>query len=545
MTPASEAGRHSKGGAVAQDHVGLFDTPPTRRQVRFSVAIISLLFAILLVLLALPSYQLREINLIVPVIDAILLMSDLIIATLLYAQASIFRSRALTVLASGFVFIATLLVAHILTYPGGFAPDGLLGAEFDTAGWIFLYRRAALPIIVILYVFLRRGEQSVPPPEPKPSLFIAWGAIAGVALAVAVTALTITQHNLLPPLFIDRFHIDRATLVAANSVLIGLVLAAMACLFWQRKSVLDLWLLVALSAWLMQLPLSLGHWGRFTLSYYAQFALMPTSNLILMFALIAESGRLYTRLALATAARMRERDALLMTMSATAAMFSHEIGQPLTAVTTNAKAGLNYLTRPRPDVSKAIEALHASLDAGKLTVGVIRSLRAMAAKEPGRFTEFDLNAVVREAADLLDRELVTAKVSLKLDLDETVPPVQADRVQVQQVLVNLLVNAIESIGETRSRTRRITIRSAPVDDRAVLLEVSDTGRGIAPEDLERIFETFVTTKATGTGLGLPISRILAEEQGGRLWAVPGNGRSGATFHLQLPYSHGAPTGHAS
>src|SRR6478735_44379 len=146
--------------AVSQEHVGLFDTPPTHRQTRFSLAMVGLLFVALVVLLALPNYQLREVNLVVPVIDAILLMSDLITATLLFAQASIFRSRALTVLASGFVFIAALLVAHMLTYPGGFAPDGLLGAEFDTAGWIFLLRRAALPIIVILYVLMRRAERS-------------------------------------------------------------------------------------------------------------------------------------------------------------------------------------------------------------------------------------------------------------------------------------------------------------------------------------------------------------------------------------------------
>lgn len=525
---------------MQQDHVGLFDTPPTRRQVQFSLAMVGVLFVTLILVLSLPNIQLREINSVVPVIDAILLVSDLITATLLYAQAMIVRSRALTVLASGFVVMAILLVTHVLTFPGGFTPDGLLGAEFSTAGWIYLSRRAVLPLTVILYVILRRQENSQPPFEPRPSLSIAHGATAGVALAIGVTALATAGHDLLPTLFVDRLHMHRTTLVATNTVLIGLVVAAMAALWWQRKSVLDLWLLVALSAWLLQLPMSFRDWTRFSFSYYAQFALMPISNMILMFALVTESSRLYLRLTLSTAARKRERDTTLMTMNAMAATFSHEIGQPLTAVTTNAKAGLNFLTRPKPDLEKAIQALRASLDAGKLTVDVIKSLRAMAAKEPGRFTEFDVNEVVRQAADLLEREMATAKVTLKLELSETLPPVQADQIQVQQVLVNLLMNAIESISETRSRTRRITVRSAPLDGRAVLIEVSDTGSGIAAENLERVFETFVTTKATGTGLGLPISRILAEEQGGRLWASSGNGRAGATFHLQLPYSSDAP-----
>jgi len=317
-------------------------------------------------------------------------------------------------------------------------------------------------------------------------------------------------------------------------VLIALVLAAMAALTWQRKSVLDLWLLVALTACLLQLPLSLHNWGRFTLGYYAQFAVMPASNLILMLALLIESSHLYARLALSTAARRRERDALVTSMDALAAAFSHEIGQPLTAVTTNAKASFNYLTRSRPDVPKAIDALGAALDAGKDTVGVLKSLRAMVAREPTTFTEFSLNDVVRHVAELLDRELTSAKVSLDLQLDDTLAQIQADRVQVQQVLTNLLVNAIEAVCDTRGDIRRVIVRSAPVDDRAVLVEVTDTGRGIPPEESERIFESFVTTKPTGTGLGLSISRILAQEQGGHLWAAPANGHGGATFCLQLP-----------
>jgi C4-dicarboxylate-specific signal transduction histidine kinase len=122
-----------------------------------------------------------------------------------------------------------------------------------------------------------------------------------------------------------------------------------------------------------------------------------------------------------------------MSMDAMAATFAHEIGQPFTAVTTNAKAGLNYLARRTPDVDKAIDALRASLDAGKLTSSVIKSLRAMVATERGTITEFCSNDLVRQTAQLLRRELDAAQVSLELELDDTVPPVHADRVQVQLV----------------------------------------------------------------------------------------------------------------
>ena len=163
----------------------------------------------------------------------------------------------------------------------------------------------------------------------------------------------------------------------------------------------------------------------------------------------------------------------------------------------------------------------------------------MFAKGPGAATEFSLNDLVRETASLLDRELAGAKVSLELALDETLPPILADRVQIQRVLVNLFTNAIESLGATRGRPRRIAIRSMPMDGQDVLLEVSDTGTGIAPEEMEHIFDPFFTTKATGTGLGLSLCRTIVEEHGGRLWASRGE-EHGATFHLQLPRS-GLPT----
>jgi len=145
---------------------------------------------------------------------------------------------------------------------------------------------------------------------------------------------------------------------------------------------------------------------------------------------------------------------------------------------------------------------------------------------------------------LLDRELAGHKVSLELELDEDLPPTSGSRVQIQRVLINLLTNAIESLGPTRGRSelmtrdrpRRIAIRSMPLDGKNVLVEISDTGVGIPPEKMPRIFDAFFTTKSTGTGLGLSLCRTIVEEHGGRLWASSGE-EHGATFHLQLPRSN--------
>jgi signal transduction histidine kinase len=259
------------------------------------------------------------------------------------------------------------------------------------------------------------------------------------------------------------------------------------------------------------------------------------SHLVVMLALIAESNRLYARLALATAARSREHETRLMSMEAVTAAISHEVGQPLTAVTTNASAALNWLGRtpPNAETDMAMEALRATIEAGHLSQAVIKSIRATFAKGPRPAAPYSLNDLVRETIALLDRELADKKVSLELKLDAALPPIRADRVQMQRVLFNLVTNAIESLGTVQERRRRIAIRSGLLDGQDVLVEISDSGAGIGAEHMTRIFDAFYTTKATGTGLGLSLCRTIVEEHGGRLWASEGEGY-GATFHLRLP-----------
>jgi PAS domain S-box-containing protein len=221
------------------------------------------------------------------------------------------------------------------------------------------------------------------------------------------------------------------------------------------------------------------------------------------------------------------------TLGELAASVAHEVNQPLAAIVADANASLNWLAAPRPDLESVRGALEAIVRDGHRGGEVIQRIRQLATKGAPRKGPLDLNDVVRDVVPLMRAELLHQEISLTLDLASTLSPVLGDRVQLQQVLLNLMMNPIEAMGSVTVRRRELVIRSEPDADDHVRVAVQDTGIGIAANHLDYLFSAFFTTKPGGMGMGLSISRSIIEAHGGRLWATPNDG-PGTTFHFVLP-----------
>jgi signal transduction histidine kinase len=202
---------------------------------------------------------------------------------------------------------------------------------------------------------------------------------------------------------------------------------------------------------------------------------------------------------------------------------------------TNDGTGFRWLDRATPDVDEAKAALNQIVIAGHRAGTVIESIRAVFKKDVHNRTSLDLNELVREALALLRSELQTHGVSVQAEPDERLPRVDGDRSQLQQVLLNLVTNAIDSMAATNG-ARVLRVKSEVHDSGGVVVSVEDTGAGMDPKDIGRIFNPFFTTKSHGMGMGLAICRSIIERHGGRLLAIPNTSR-GAIFQFMLPADH--------
>ena len=215
------------------------------------------------------------------------------------------------------------------------------------------------------------------------------------------------------------------------------------------------------------------------------------------------------------------------------ASIAHEIKQPIAAVITNARAGLNWLNVQQPDLEEVRQSLDRIVSDGRRAGDVMDRIRALIKKAPPRNEDLEINDSVLEVIALTRAEVLKSGVLVRTQLAEGLPVIRADRVQLQQVILNLIINAVEAMSGVGEGERELLISTGRDASNGVLVSLRDSGPGLDSTSLDRLFEAFYTTKAQGMGLGLAISRSIIEAHGGRMWAGANEPR-GAVFQFSLP-----------
>ena len=507
---------------------------PSKAQKRLALGIVLGLFVAFFITAGfLSSIQLARIDAFVPLYAAAMFVTDSITAVLLFAQFSILRSRALLVIANGYLFTALVLISWLLSFPGVFAPSGLLGAGPKSTNWLYIVWHAGFPMFVIAYALLKDADPAKRLWQGSAGAAIL-SSVAMTAAVVCVATFLVTAYDpLLPPLMLDTIRLP-AWYYAAGSMMLLSVVALM--VLWVRwRSVLDLWLMVVMCAYVVEIS-----FPRFSVGWYAGRIFGVIAGSVILFVLLYEITTLYARLVHAVSAQHREREARLMTGDTVSASIAHEVNQPLSAMVTHAAAGLRWLDRATPDLDEAKAAFKRIAVDGHRAGAVIGSIRAIFKKDVRPRTSLDINELIGEALGLVRGELQMHRVSVQAEPNENLPWVKGDRVQLQQVLLNLITNAIESMAASDG-ARVLGINSEVQSSSGVMVSLKDTGTGVDPKDIDRIFNPLFTTKTHGMGMGLSICRSIIEAHEGRLWVAP-NTPHGTVFHFILPTDTAVPAG---
>ena len=511
----------------------LVDLRPTSRQRRSAFAVAALAAVGFATAAPCAERPMAALNALFPALDALVFVTDLVTAVLLFGQYAISRSRALLALATGYLFTAFIVVPHALTIAGAFTPTGLLGANIQTGSWLFIFWHIGYAAGLLAYAAFREDARPTTTSETSALPPIAWSLAGVVALVLGLTWLSTAGAGLLPPIILDQ---SRMSPIVVYPIWFTIVLsaAAIAVLVWRRRrSVLDQWLMVVALVFMAELAFSgLLPTVRFSLGFYAGrvFSIMTSS--IVLIVMLAETIRLYMRLARSNEMLRREQDNKLMSLEAMAAAITHEIRQPMAAISLNTATAIRLIEQEPPDCVDALAALHDVQDDGRRVEGILRELRTLFGKASDRWEPIDINdttlAALRTVRGTLDEHGVSIRNELKPDM----PHIVGHRMQLQEVVINLLQNAVEAMASVERDRRMLTVRTRRDRDKAVV-EVEDTGPGIDAKSLEKVFEAFVTTKPGGMGLGLAICRTILARHGGQISASPAHPR-GTVFRMILP-----------
>lgn len=474
----------------------------------------------------------------VPIQKTFMLVADSITAALLFGQYSIEQTRGLKILASGYLFTALITIPHTLTFPGVFSETGLLGAGAQSAAWLYIAWHGGLPLATIAYA-LSRNKQVVDVTSTDKVAASTWIAVlSATGAVVVVTLIVIAGHDWLP-LLVEAGRFTNTTRVVVGALLL-LPLGAVMMLI-RRPSQLDLWLMVVMFAWFC--TIAVGAFlssGRFDVGWYVGLLFDSLTSIFVLLILLHETVTLYSRQHRIAAAEHRERERRFNEMEAVLIHVSrvqelsqslstliHEIAQPLAGISMLAQASLRLVNGSTDQLKQSLEAL---AEAAGNAMAMVQHLRGFIKNsQPDRRTQ-QIPDLIEDAIRLASLGDVS-QLAIETRYHPAATEAFCDRVQIEQVVFNLVHNAIEAMaGGTR---RSLTVATDLTPDGLIQISVADTGPGLPSAIRAKLFEPFVTTKASGLGVGLSICRVIVDAHGGQLRAEDNPG-GGTVFRFTLP-----------
>lgn len=509
--------------------------PASAQQRRAAVRVVILFAVIAGALAPFANVQLARLDAFIPVIQTVMCVADLVTAVLLFAQYSVEPRPAILAVASGYIMSGLFAFLQTLAFPGGYSPTGIIGDGRDSSAWLFVFWHTCFPLAILIYALFKDR----PANTSGKSVMATIGVTVACALAAfaGLSWIATAETEYLPSIYASG--VTQQTLVAnlLNLFMWLWGFTALAVLFLRRRTVLDLWLIVTLCAWMPNfIAATVMTTFRFSVGWYMArgFALIASCTVLVV--LLTETTVLYARLANLIVLLRRERADRLMSIEAATSAIVHEVRQPLTAIAMQSSAALRWLSRvPRgPEIERVSQCLNSTANAVSRAEQIVKSIRELFRQTPVRRTMLQLNDIVREALKLTERDLQVEGVSVTTEYDDNLPLISVDYTQIQQVIFNLVKNAIEAMRGVSPNKRHLRVLTS-FDGKLVALYVQDTGPGIGVKDRDRIFEPFFTTKPTGTGLGLSICRTIVETHGGVLRLVKTEPH-GSSFELAFPTS---------
>jgi signal transduction histidine kinase len=505
--------------------------PPTARQRRLATALIIVLFIVFSVTAPFAATQLARIDSFVPAVEAINFVTDLVTAILLFSKFPLIGLRALLVLAGGYLFSALTIIPHAVSYPGVLTVSGgLFGSGLQTTPWLYTFWHLGFCVAVLVYASVKDGKHEY---VSSRSRAVLWSIALVVSLVCALTWVAVAGEKFLPRLVVDNVHFSPlANYLTAATLFTSLV--ALVVLKLRQKSILDLWLGVAMVATVAeQAVVSLFIASRFSVGFYSSRMFSVVVSTIVLIALLSETINLYAKLSRVNATLQRAHENKLTNVEVAIAAISHEIRQPLTAISAKSSAGRRFLARGPADIERVGGILD---DIGKASLRVsevIEGVGALFRRANPERQSIDINDLVIESLQVLGKELADCNITVDTQLTSELPPIMGHKGQLQEVILNLVQNSIDAMRTMTANPRMLHVRTEPRGRDAIVISVEDTGPGIEKKTLNSLFDAFVTTKTKGMGLGLAISQAIVERHNGKITAMSGVD-GGARFEITLP-----------